>query len=958
MTRRISNPETSIERQLLKQIHEHEKAQNSYSLLGNVFNCLYRADEDSLQKLQKLEDSDPQKFSQTIKNAINKDRETLSFQKDLSSYGAGFFKTMGLFMRGRYGLLLTAGAYGLDETRTQSKNIQETALDLVQGSVKGLGSKAIFSGLSAITINPALKGVLLGSTSRVSEIVLSRENYQKNGVLKEKLGNQAFHPLALTTDAITFSIAHGSIKSIDKVSTKLIPAWKNTSTGFDNIICRLPEKLQGLLAKISAKDLSVAKHAQGYVENTAEGIISRRPLLATMCTGATFGATNGAAAEIHNQLQDAEKTNKQSQFNIDWKKVVQKASIQASLDGIAAIPGGIQADTLVKDYYWHNLAKDKPQVSKIDIPEKVENSTEWKIGTFVAKTLQNNGVHAYFVGGGPRDILLMQKGLHNKLPKDYDIVCNATPRQVASIFKRMGLNTKFVGEGFGVVKVIVPKGISETDGKPIFEEVDVATIRSDGKYSNGRKPDSVKLLHSKPLNEALREDASRRDFTINSLFIDPVTKRLIDYTGGKADLYAGIIRTVQRPDITAADIIKDDRLRMLRACRFYSRYGFNLAPELLKAIKDNASSLSDMVSPSKVNSRILNIRLPGAVPKLPGFVIPNIQNSGKEKLNFSREIRFPEKILPLVDKIPHFSKVNPTQNRVVSYERIRDELKGILESARPVEGLDLLMETGVMSEILPEVVRLNSQEGDQDPVHHPEGNTWLHTRMVLNVLKEAPNKDFSLMLAGLLHDIGKPDTQLRKEGGRISNNDHDKIGADIANEICSRFRLPGDLKKQVKENVNMHMVMHQGPNLKPNTLNKILDRTDVTYLIELQHADAMGRGQCCGNEHNEAGSRREFYYDRLAKRKQELIEIANKPKSVIDSAELKSLGLKGGPSFGAIVDIITDKVAHSGLNKEDTINWLKATNLVDKANEVTRKNLCPTREQAYEYLSDYLQNLD
>jgi len=155
---------------------------------------------------------------------------------------------------------------------------------------------------------------------------------------------------------------------------------------------------------------------------------------------------------------------------------------------------------------------------------------------FAARKLQDQGHTAYLAGGCVRDEVLGQ------MPKDYDIATSATPDQVEKLFPGAGL----VGKAFGVV--IVRIGAREGIGLKHPATIEVATFRSDGSYTDARRPDSVEFSDE-------HEDAKRRDFTINALFLDPlggpspdqpshVQGRLIDHVGGLADLSARIVRAV------------------------------------------------------------------------------------------------------------------------------------------------------------------------------------------------------------------------------------------------------------------------------------------------------------------------------------------------------------------------------------------------------------------------------
>ncbi len=207
--------------------------------------------------------------------------------------------------------------------------------------------------------------------------------------------------------------------------------------------------------------------------------------------------------------------------------------------------------------------------------------------TWIVRRLRDAGHTAYFAGGCVRDGLL---GLH---PTDFDVATDAAPQRVRSLFHR----TSQVGAAFGVVLVYVPTDAIASEGVAELGpsvSVEVATFRSDGPYSDARRPDTIRFSDA-------RSDADRRDFTINALFLDPLAKgqttdpyatgdlrgQVIDYVGGQADLVARVVRAVGDPDKR----LQEDHLRALRAVRFASRLAFTLDPKTAEAIRRHASHL-------------------------------------------------------------------------------------------------------------------------------------------------------------------------------------------------------------------------------------------------------------------------------------------------------------------------------------------------------------------------------
>jgi poly(A) polymerase len=182
----------------------------------------------------------------------------------------------------------------------------------------------------------------------------------------------------------------------------------------------------------------------------------------------------------------------------------------------------------------------------------------------IVEKLRLNGHEAFFAGGWVRDTLLRRK------PQDVDIATSATPEQVIALFPR----STAIGARFGAVQV-----------RMYGRGYDVVTFRTEGPYLDGRRPESVTF--SGP-----RQDAQRRDFTVNGLFYDPVAKRVIDYVHGKADLQQKIIRTIGPP----IERFQEDKLRMLRAIRFACSLSFSIADETWLAIRHHAAEISQVSS--------------------------------------------------------------------------------------------------------------------------------------------------------------------------------------------------------------------------------------------------------------------------------------------------------------------------------------------------------------------------
>ena len=170
----------------------------------------------------------------------------------------------------------------------------------------------------------------------------------------------------------------------------------------------------------------------------------------------------------------------------------------------------------------------------------------------VLDMLHEAGYKAYIVGGCVRDMLM------GKEPEDYDITTSARPEEIKKVFS--GKKTIDTGIAHGTVTVVI-------DGRA-FE---ITTFRVEAGYSDGRRPDSVSFTGN------LREDAARRDFTMNSIAFNR-EEGIIDYFGGAADIKAGVIRCVGDPKAR----FREDGLRIIRAVRFSSVIGFDIEEETLE----------------------------------------------------------------------------------------------------------------------------------------------------------------------------------------------------------------------------------------------------------------------------------------------------------------------------------------------------------------------------------------
>jgi tRNA nucleotidyltransferase/poly(A) polymerase len=423
----------------------------------------------------------------------------------------------------------------------------------------------------------------------------------------------------------------------------------------------------------------------------------------------------------------------------------------------------------------------------------------------VISKLTQAGHTALLAGGCVRDMLLGREA------KDYDVATSATPEQVVRLFP--GAQT--VGAHFGVVIVRMD-----------HQHVEVATFRSDGSYSDGRRPDSV--TYSTP-----EHDAQRRDFTINGLFFDPLKEEVIDYVGGQADLRMGLLRAIG----VAKDRFEEDHLRMLRAVRFATVLGFDIEHATWESIC-------------------------GLAPKI----------------------------------------------KSVSIERIREEFVKTMLHPNRVRGFDLLVNSGLMAQFLPEILVLQGCE--QPPQFHPEGDVFIHTRLMLSLLPAEAS--LPLVMSVLLHDIAKPATQTRDaDTGRIRFNGHDKLGAEMTGEIMRRMKFPNDVIEPTVVAVENHMVFKDVKKMRTAKLRRFMARPSFDDELALHRVDCLGSNGWLDN------------YEFLQAKRHELADEPMLPPRLITGADLIAQGWHAGKALGKLLTTLQTLQLEGTLKtKEEALAWV------------------------------------
>jgi len=437
--------------------------------------------------------------------------------------------------------------------------------------------------------------------------------------------------------------------------------------------------------------------------------------------------------------------------------------------------------------------------------------TPRELAVAVVRRLTEAGHRALFAGGCVRDTLL------GRPAKDFDVATSAKPDEVRALFRR----TLAVGAAFGVICVLEEKVPQERAPR----QIEVATFRSDGAYTDGRRPDSVQFTTEV-------EDVKRRDFTINGLLYDPLKDEVLDYVGGRDDLARKVVRAIGDANARFAE----DRLRMLRAVRFAAAFGFELDSATRDAIRASAS---------------------------------------------------------------HVLQVSP--------ERIREELVKMLTGPRPRQAFELLESTGLLAAVLPEVAALKGVE--QPPEFHPEGDVWTHTLLLLGQLE---NASATLALGALLHDIGKPATFQKAD--RIRFNDHEKVGAALAEELLRRLKFSNDDLTRICALVKQHMTFKDVKQMRMATLKKFMRQPHFSEHLELHRLDCLA---CHKNLAN---------YEFVKQKLGETAASQLRPKPLLSGDDLQALGFTPGPQLGKIIAALEEEQLEGRLDSPEAARaWVCAT---------------------------------
>ena len=430
----------------------------------------------------------------------------------------------------------------------------------------------------------------------------------------------------------------------------------------------------------------------------------------------------------------------------------------------------------------------------------------------VLGTLMGAGHEVALVGGSVRDRVRGEGGTHG----DWDAATSALPEEVAALFPGASWENRF--------------GTVTLGGDP---EVQVTSYRTEAGYRDRRRPDEVRF------GASLVDDLARRDFTINAIAWLPVDLdagmgHVVDPFGGRADLEAGLLRTVGDP----TERFEEDALRLVRAARFAARFSMTIDPATDAAIRHLAPTVAG-----------------------------------------------------------------------VSGERVRDELMRMLAAREgPSAAIRLLESLGLLEVLLPELVALRGVPQSK----RVPGDALDHSLAALDAAPPTEPRPL-VRIAALFHDLGKATTG---SGGHFIG--HEVVGAELADGILARLRVPGADADRITHAIQHHMYAYDGTwtDAAVRRFIRRLEPIGTEILFALRRADNAASGVGPAGEANQAELER-----RIAVELDGHPDLLRRSRLAIDGHAIqRELGLEPGPRVGRILDRLMELVLDDpGHNRRDVL---------------------------------------
>jgi len=285
----------------------------------------------------------------------------------------------------------------------------------------------------------------------------------------------------------------------------------------------------------------------------------------------------------------------------------------------------------------------------------------------------------------------------------------------------------------------------------------------------------------------------------------------------------------------------------------------------------------------------------------------------EDKLRMLRAVRFAARLgFAIEARTMAAIRAEAAAIALVSAERVRDELTKILTEGAARRGFELLDESGLLVQVLPEISKMKGVE--QPPEYHPEGDVWVHTLMLLEHLEKGAS--VTLAWGMLLHDVGKPATFTAPDparvGDRIRFNGHVEVGIAVARGILNRLRFSNEECAQILALVQHHMQFGDVMKMKQSTLKRFLRLPQFEEHLALHRADVL------------SSNKNLALYEFAKRHLEELGEEAIRPKLLVTGVDLIAAGYKPGPRFKEMLLVAEDAQLEGAIaTREDGLRLIE-----------------------------------
>jgi tRNA nucleotidyltransferase (CCA-adding enzyme) len=477
----------------------------------------------------------------------------------------------------------------------------------------------------------------------------------------------------------------------------------------------------------------------------------------------------------------------------------------------------------------------------------------------ILEKLKSSGFEAYAVGGCVRDFLMRVE------PKDWDITTNAKPEQIQKIFPK-----NFYKNKFGTVTVRTKNKKQKTKNKFESEfdffEAEITPFRTEEKYSDKRHPDKIHWA------KTLEEDLARRDFTVNAIALE-IQKSKIKNQNEEKKIFCHS---------------RESGNPLLEENRFRNKFGMTEKKYKIIDLFDGQEDLKNKIIRAVGNPE---------------------DRFSEDGLRMVRAVRFAVQLdFAIEPKTFEAIKKNAHWLKMISKERIRDELIKIILSDQPDKGILLLKDAGLLKFVIPE---LEKGIGMSQNRHH------IYTIFQHSVLslKYCPSKKLEVRLAALFHDIAKPETK-SGEGPDATFYNHDIVGAKYVWRIMNRLKFPRKIIEKTSLLVRYHMFYYNVDEVSESGVRRLVRKAgleNMKDLIDLRISDRLGSGVPKAKPYKLRHL--EYLIQKISKD-----PISVKMLKVHGEDVMKILKIPPGPKIGAVLNaLLAEVLENPKLNKKEIL---------------------------------------